>query len=93
MTEDTVQRLMGLADAFARACFDTDGGAHDARSTLESAIREALAQGEVQGLTDAEIRDERTRTGANFGFMDGARWAECTLCAKNGLKLKEQDHD
>jgi hypothetical protein len=56
MTEDTVQRLMGLADAFARACFDTDGGAHDARSTLESALREAL---QVQGLTDAEI--ERLR--------------------------------
>jgi hypothetical protein len=55
-TEDTVQRLMGLADAFARACFDTDGGAHDARSTLESALREAL---QVQGLTDAEI--ERLR--------------------------------
>jgi deoxyribodipyrimidine photolyase len=49
-TEDTVQRLMGLADEFARAAGyvvssqEREAAELDARSTLESALREALTE-------------------------------------------------
>ena len=155
MTEDTVRRLMGLAIAFsdAREAYkrspSTQAIYHDARATLEFAIREALkdqpamtrdeaialygrvfrkrhgigpvtpapeividglleaanspaipdgSQGGVQGLTDAEIREAFRAIRADedesmvfdlHDFTHGARWAERTLCAKHGLKLKE----
>jgi len=53
------------------------------------------SQGEVQRLTDAEIaaEDERIwQANGRLDFYSGARWAERTLCAKNSLTLKEQDH-
>lgn len=42
--EQAVQWIMRLADGYARACFDTAGGAHAARDALESAVRALAAQ-------------------------------------------------
>jgi hypothetical protein len=74
-----IQDLMRLADEFARACFDTDGGAHDARAALESALRSALQR---EPLTEEQLRTEyRRRWGSPdprdlLNFDAGVRWAE-----------------
>lgn len=86
------------ADVVRGVLFSTTHHLQSERPTPRQAgnvlIPLCVAQGEVQGLTADEAEAGWFAVNhryARASFLAGARWAERTLCAKNGLRLARLD--